>query len=100
MNICSTESECLMVAKTCGGSSQRDSNNDVSRTIITISGSRKKVAYSFIDTYHNLCLDKKDIIQGELHACKKLLDSTIDDNDRVIIENEISELKMTLDLIH
>ncbi|MGH9976664.1 MAG: hypothetical protein ACRD8Z_12650, partial [Nitrososphaeraceae archaeon] len=87
-----------MVAKTCGGSSQSDSSNGGNRTIIPISGSRKKVAYSLIDTYHNLCLDKKDIIQGELHACKKLLDSTIDDNDRVIIENEISELKMTLDL--
>jgi hypothetical protein len=88
-----------MVAKTCGGSSQSNSGNDGSKTIIPISGSRKKVAYSFIDTYHNLCLDKKDIIQGELCAYKKLLDSTIDDNERVIIENEISELKITLNLM-
>jgi hypothetical protein len=100
MNICSIESEYLMVAKTCGGSSQSDSVNDGSRTINPISGSRKKIAYSFIDTYHNLCLDKKDIIQGELCACKKLLDSTIDGNDRVLIENEISELRTTLDLMH
>jgi hypothetical protein len=99
MNICSIETEYLMVAKTCG-SSENNSSTNGSKTIISKLGSRRKVAYSFIDMYHNLCLDKKDIIQGELCACKKLLDSTIDDNDRVIIENEISELKMTLDLMH
>ena len=91
----------MMVAKICGGSSLSKSSNDVSSRMITpISGSRRKIAYSFIDTYHNLCLDKKDIIQGELYACKKLLDSKIDDNERVIIENQISELNMTLDLLH
>jgi hypothetical protein len=88
MNICSIESECPMVAKTCGGSSQSDSRKDENRTIIPNTGSGKKVAYAFIDMYHNLYLDKKDTIQGELYTCKKLLDSKIDDNDRVITENE------------
>lgn len=84
MNICSVETECLMVAKMCG-SSKSASSNDGSTISIPNSGSRRKIAYSFIDVYHALCLDKVDIIQGELCACKKLLDSIIDDNDRAII---------------
>lgn len=90
-----------MVAKMCGSSQSSSSNsNDGTSIRIPKPGSRRKIAYSLIDVYHTLCLDKKDITQSELCACEKLLDNTIDDNDRVIIKNEISELRMALDLIH
>jgi ribosome assembly protein YihI (activator of Der GTPase) len=87
----------------CGSSQSSSSNNnsnDGTSTRIPKLGSRRKIAYSLIDVYHTLCLDKKDITQSELCACEKLLDNTIDDNVRVIIKNEISELRMVLDLIH
>ena len=75
-------------------------------TVVLTSGSKekgtKKITYSFIDTYHSLCLDKKDIISSELEACESLLKRTTDESDpsdRQAIESEITELKMALDLM-
>ena len=48
----------------------------------------KKITYSFIDAYHSLCLDKKDIISSELEACESLLKHTSDESDRQNIESE------------
>jgi hypothetical protein len=45
MNVTSSEEPCDIVAKTCGWN-ERD----------------RKLTYSFVDTYHRLCKDKKDII--------------------------------------
>ena len=59
----------------------------------------KKVTYSLTDTYHSLCLDKKDILSAELEACKRLSRNAIDESERTAIETEISELKMALDLL-
>jgi hypothetical protein len=61
---------------------------------------KRKITYALIDSYHSLCLDKKDIIRSELEACERLLKYTIEDqSDRSIVEREIAELKMTLDLL-
>jgi hypothetical protein len=87
MNIGESEEQVKVVAKTCG--CKEKSNN-----------SGRKVTYSFVDDYHNLCIDKKDIISAELEACERLLKRTTDEIDKKIIETEISELKMTLDLMH
>ena len=59
-----------------------------------------KVTYSFIDSYHRLCLDKKDIISAEIEACNGLSKYTRDELDKKVIEREIAELKMALDLIN
>jgi hypothetical protein len=59
-----------------------------------------KVAYSFIDSYHSLCLDKKDIISAEIDACQKLTKYTVDEKDKLVIEKELAELKMSLDLMN
>jgi hypothetical protein len=49
---------------------------------------------------HGLCLDKKDIIIGQLEACEKLQRYTLNENDnRIALEREIRELKMALDLM-
>jgi len=81
MNVTSPEEPCEIVAKTCGW--ERD----------------RKVTYSFVDTYHGLCKDKRDIILSEIQACESLKNDTSDEIDKSVIETELSELKMTLDLL-
>ncbi|AIC16219.1 hypothetical protein [Nitrososphaera viennensis] len=80
MNIGDSEVRHVLVAKTCG---------------CKASG---RVAYSFVDTYHTLCLARKDIIIAELEACERLLKYG-DELERQIIEKEINDLKWTLDLM-
>ncbi|MGA8483814.1 MAG: hypothetical protein WB706_05380 [Nitrososphaeraceae archaeon] len=83
MNIAHTEEDCDMVAKTYG-----------------CKDTKRKVAYSLVDSYHSLCRDKKDIIFSEIQACEILLKYPRDENDTITVENEIAELKLALDLLH
>lgn len=83
MNIVESEAPLAMVAKTCG----------------CVQRNKRKITYALIDSYHGLCLDKKDIIESELMACERLLKYTIEEHDRQIIEREIADLKMTWDLL-
>jgi hypothetical protein len=83
VNISGTEVPVRVIAKTCNCKGDN----------------KKKVAYSFVDSYHSLCLDKKDIIYAELEACETLLKYAADQADRKTIESEISELRMALDLL-
>lgn len=82
MNIAYMESTSFVEAKTCGCKEKG-----------------VKIAYSFIDCYHNLCVDKKDIILAEIDACERLKKYSRDDVEKKVIQREISELKMTLDLL-
>jgi len=82
VNIAHAEEDYDIVAKTCGC-------KDTSR----------KVTYSFVDSYHGLCKDKKDIVLSEIQACERLNNNTRDEIDKNVIETEISELKLTLDLL-
>jgi hypothetical protein len=82
LNIARTEAEYDIVAKTCGC---KDKN--------------RKVTYSFVDSYHSLCRDKKDIILSEIQACERLLKYAIDENDKTTLEKEIAELKLALDML-
>jgi len=59
----------------------------------------KKVTYSFVDSSHGLCMDKKDIILSEIQACERLLKYTTEEKDKSVLENEIAQLKLTLDLL-
>jgi hypothetical protein len=83
VNIADTEEEYDIVAKTCG-----------------CKDLKRKVTYSFVDSYHSLCRDKNDIILSEVQACERLLKYTGDENDIVVLEKEIGELKLALDLLH
>ncbi len=58
-----------------------------------------RVAYTLIDSYHGLCLDKKDIIMSELEACITLLKYSTDEADRSTIKREIQQLRIMLDLL-
>ena len=89
MNVIETEQPSSIIAKMCG----------CKKGNIT-----KKVSYKFVDSYHSLCLDKRDIIFEELNACERLLkyskDYNIDDEiEKKAIESEIAYLKMILDLM-
>jgi vacuolar-type H+-ATPase subunit D/Vma8 len=82
VNIAHTEEDFDMIAKTCGCTDRK-----------------RKVTYSFVDSYHSLCRDKKDILISEIQACERLLKYTREENDKIILENEIAELKLALDLL-
>ena len=86
MNISAAESPYGIMAKTCGCEDKK-----------------RKVTYTFIDSYHSLCHDKKDMILGQIEACERLVKYAAeygrDQIDRQAIESEIDELKMVLDLI-
>jgi hypothetical protein len=79
MNIEDTEIT-LIEARTCG-----DKN--------------KKVAYKFMDAFHNLCVDKKHILLAEIAACENLLCCSHEDSDRNAVEKELADLKIALDLM-
>jgi len=83
MNISETEAPVRLVAKTCGSGEKNQS----------------KVTYEFIDSYHSLCLDKKDIIYTELEASDRLLEYLSDEQDKRTVESEIAELRIALDLL-
>ena len=95
MNTGKSEELLKLVAKTCG--CNKDKSDNTNNTAGISYG--RKVIYSFVDNYHSLCLDKKDILSAELEACERLLKQTKDEIDKKIIETEIAELKMTLDLM-
>lgn len=82
MNTAESEQPVKIIAKTCGCKDRGT-----------------KITYSFIDAYHSLCIDKKDILTSELEACESLLIRITDESDRLAIESEIIELKMALDLM-
>ena len=82
MNIANTEEDSDMIAKTCG-----------------YKDTKRKVTYSFVDSYHSLCKDKKDIMLSELQACEILFKYPRDEYDTITVENEIAELRLALDLL-
>jgi hypothetical protein len=55
---------------------------------------------SNIDSYHSLCLGKRDIILSELDACRKLLRYAVDETEKKTIETEILELQLAIDLMY
>jgi hypothetical protein len=82
MNITESENLYEITAKTCG-----------------CKDNGRKVIYSFVESFHNLSKDKKDIIISEIDACERLRKYARDDLDKQVIETEISDLKMALDLM-
>jgi hypothetical protein len=61
---------------------------------------KKNVSYHLFESSHSLCLDKIQIILEQIQACERLSKYTKDETDLKTIENEMSELKFALDLIH
>jgi hypothetical protein len=82
MNLAQSEVDAVMMAKTCG-----------------CKEGGQRISYAYVDSYHNLCFDKKDILGAEIQACERLLMYASSESERSVIEKEISELKMALDLL-
>jgi len=82
LNILESETPFLIEAKTCGYSK------------------KKSITYHFIESSHSLCLDKREIILAQIQACNRLLKYAKDESDRVAINGELGELKLTLDMMH
>jgi hypothetical protein len=81
MNIAQTENPFVIEAKTCGCKN------------------KKNITYSFIESSHSLCIDRREIILAQIQACERLLKYVKEDIDLRLIEKEISELKLTQDLV-
>jgi hypothetical protein len=82
MNIIENEIPYMVEAKTCGCKEKG-----------------KSVSYHFIESSHSLCLDKGELILSQIQACERLLKYSKDDDETVVLKDEISKLKLALDLI-
>ncbi len=83
MNIVNSEMPFIIEAKTCGCKN------------------KKNISYSLIESSHNLCIDREEIILAQIQACERLLKYVNGETDVVkVINREIAELKLALDLIH
>jgi len=80
MNIIDEESD-LVKAKTCGFNADQ------------------RITYSFSESYHSLCLDKKDIVAKEIQACETLINYAKSESEKAIVAKEIAELRMALDML-
>ncbi len=58
----------------------------------TSGSKRRKVMYSLVDSYHNICICKKDIILGQIRHMKDSKYSN-DRIDQIILEKEIAGLR-------
>ena len=81
MNIVEMESPFVIQAKTIGHKQRRN------------------VIYSVENSYHSICIDKRGIVLEQIHACERVLKNTSDRIDQIILEKEITDLKLMLDLI-
>ncbi len=80
MNIAQTENPFVIEAKTCGCKN------------------KKNITYSFIESSHSLCIDRREIMLAQIQACERLLKFIKDKIELAAIEKEISELKLAQDL--
>jgi hypothetical protein len=81
MNIAESENPFVIEAKTCGCKDKRS------------------ITYSFIESSHSLCIDRRDIILAQIQACERLLKYLKDKTELATVEKEIATLKLTQDLI-
>jgi len=82
MNIIENEIPYMVEAKTCGCKEKG-----------------KSVSYHFVESAHSLCLEKGELILSQIQACERLLKYSKDDDETVVLKDEISKLKLALDLI-
>ena len=59
---------------------------------------RREILYSFIEPLNSLHLEKTEIYRAQIQACRKLTKQIRSSEDTQIIDNEISQLQLTLNL--
>jgi hypothetical protein len=82
MNVIENEIPYLVEAKTCGCKERG-----------------KSISYRFLDSAHSLFLNKGELMLGQIQACERLLKYTKDNNEILVLEDEISRLKLALDMM-
>jgi len=82
MNIIESETPYLVEARTCGCKERG-----------------KSVSYHFIESSHSLCLGKGELILAQIQACERLLKYTKENNEISVLKDEISKLKLAVDLM-
>lgn len=82
MNIIESEAPYLVEARTCGCKERG-----------------RSVSYHFIESAHSLCLEKGELILAQIQACERLLKYTKSEEEVQLLKDEISKLRLVLDLI-
>ena len=59
----------------------------------------KSISYHFLEPSHSLCLGKSELLLAQIEACERLLKYTKDEEDISILKEEITKLRLALDLI-
>ena len=83
MNLAEIENQFEMETKICNRNSKK----------------KRNFIYSFADSCHTLCLDKKEIILAQIQACERLLKYVTNESDMSILGKE-AELRLAMDLMH
>ena len=82
MNIIESETPYLVEARTCGCKERG-----------------RTVSYHFIESAHSLCLEKGELMLAQIQACERLLKYTKEYEEITTLKDEITKLKLALDLI-
>jgi hypothetical protein len=82
MNIIESETPYLVEARTCGCKERG-----------------RTVSYHFIESSHNLCLEKGELLLAQIQACERLLKYAKDEEEIDVLNEEISKLRLALDLV-
>ena len=82
MNIIESETPFLVEARTCGCKERG-----------------RTVSYHFIESSHNLCLNKGELMLGQIQACERLLKYAKDKEEIKVLNEEITKLRLALDLV-
>ena len=82
MNIIESEIPYLVEARTCGCKERG-----------------RSVSYHFIESAHNLCLEKGELMLDQIQACERLLKYAKDEEEIKVLKEEISKLRLALDLV-
>ena len=82
MNITESEIAYLVEARTCGCKERG-----------------RSVSYHFIESCHNLCLEKGELMLAQIQACERLLKYAKDEEEIDVLKEEIAKLRLALELV-
>lgn len=82
MNIIESEVPYLVEARTCGCKERG-----------------RSVSYHFIESTHNLCLEKGELMLAQIQACERLLKYAKEAEEIDVLKEEIAKLRLALDLV-
>lgn len=83
MNVVKSETPFVVKAKSTG--SQEKEN--------------KGITCHFIESSHTLCLDKVELLKGQINSCKRLLKELSEHDEKEVIESKITKLNRVLEVV-